>query len=58
MNLKIEAEREENGRWIAAFLALPGCLACGQTQADALARAKVRAWRIMADRREQGGPVG
>ena len=25
MNLKIEVEREENSRWIAEVMALPGC---------------------------------
>ena len=40
MNLKIEVERETDGRWIAEVLELPGCLAYGETQAKALAKAK------------------
>ncbi|MGA2854827.1 MAG: type II toxin-antitoxin system HicB family antitoxin, partial [Verrucomicrobiota bacterium] len=38
MNLKIEVEREEDGRWIAEVLELPGCMAYGKTQAEALAK--------------------
>jgi predicted RNase H-like HicB family nuclease len=57
MNLKIEGEREAEGRWIAELLELPGCLACGKTQADALARAKALALRVLADRLEHGEPV-
>ena len=37
---------------------MPGCLAYGETQADALAKAKVLALRMMADRQEQGEPIG
>jgi predicted RNase H-like HicB family nuclease len=57
MNLKIEVEREADGRWIAEVMELPGCLAYGKTQADALARAKALALRVLADRLEHGEPV-
>jgi predicted RNase H-like HicB family nuclease len=57
MNLKIEIEREADGRWIAEVVELPGCLAYGSTQADALARAKALALRVLADRMEHGEPV-
>jgi predicted RNase H-like HicB family nuclease len=57
MNLKIEVEREAGGRWIAEVMELPGCLAYGKTQADALARAKALALRVLADRLEHGEPV-
>lgn len=57
MNLKIEVEREADGRWIAEVLELPGCLAYGKTQADALAKAKALALRVLADRLEHGEPV-
>ena len=57
MNLKIEVEREAGGRWIAEVMELPGCLAYGKTQADALARAKALAVRVLADRLEHGEPV-
>lgn len=57
MNLKIEVEREADGRWIAEVMELPGCLAYGKTQADALAKAKALALRVLADRLEHGEPV-
>jgi predicted RNase H-like HicB family nuclease len=57
MNLKIEVEREADGRWIAEVMQLPGCLAYGKTKADALARAKALALRVLADRLEHGEPV-
>ena len=57
MNLKIEVEREADGRWIAEVMELPGCMAYGKTQADALAKAKALALRVLADRLEHGEPV-
>ena len=57
MNLKIEVEREADGRWIAEVLELPGCLAYGKTRADAFSKAKALALRVLADRLEHGQPV-
>ncbi|HEY9172450.1 MAG TPA: type II toxin-antitoxin system HicB family antitoxin [Verrucomicrobiae bacterium] len=57
MNLKIEVERETDGRWIAEVLELPGCLAYGKDRADALAKAKAVALRVLADRLEHGESV-
>ena len=57
MNLKIEVEREADGRWIAEVLELPGCLAYGKDRADALAKAKALALRVLADRLEHGEAV-
>jgi predicted RNase H-like HicB family nuclease len=57
MNLKIEVERENDGRWIAEVMELPGCLAYGKTQKDALAKAKALALRVLADRLEHGESV-
>jgi predicted RNase H-like HicB family nuclease len=57
MNMKIEVEREADGRWIAEVMELPGCMAYGNTQADALAKAKALALRVLADRLEHGEPV-
>jgi predicted RNase H-like HicB family nuclease len=57
MNLKIEVERETDGRWIAEVSELPGCLAYGETQAQALAKAKALALRVLADRMEHGESV-
>jgi len=57
MNLKIEVEHETDGRWLAEVLELPGCLAYGKSQAEAVARAKALALRVLADRLEHGEPV-
>jgi predicted RNase H-like HicB family nuclease len=57
MHLKIEVEREADGHWIAEVMELPGCMAYGKTQADALAKAKALALRVLADRLEHGEPV-
>ena len=57
MNLKIEVEREADGRWIAEVVELPGCMAYGDSQVNALARAKALALRVLADRIEHGEPV-
>jgi predicted RNase H-like HicB family nuclease len=55
--LKIESEREEDGRWIAEVPALPGVLTYGKTEAEALAKAKTLARRVAADRLENGEPL-
>jgi predicted RNase H-like HicB family nuclease len=52
--LKIELEREEDGRWIAEVPALPGVLAYGETEAEASARAVSLALRVIADRIDNG----
>jgi predicted RNase H-like HicB family nuclease len=54
MNFTLECEREDDGRWIAEVLELPGALAYGATQADAMAKAEVLALRVLADRLEHG----
>jgi len=55
--LKIELEREEDGRWIAEVPALPGVLAYGDTEAKARARAVSLALRVIADRIDNGEPL-
>ena len=55
--LKVESEKEEDGRWIAEIPALPGVLAYGTTKADASAKAKALALRVIADRLENGEPL-
>ena len=55
--LKVETEREADGRWIAEIEALPGVLAYGQTREEAIARAQSLALRVLADRLEHGEPV-
>ena len=55
--LKIEFEREEDGRWIAEVPALPGVLTYGKSEAEARAHAIAMALRVIADRIENGEPV-
>jgi predicted RNase H-like HicB family nuclease len=55
--LSVEIERELDGRWIAEVPALPGCLAYGLSQEDAVASVEALALRILAERKEHGEPV-
>ena len=55
--MRVEIEREEDGRWIAEIPALPGVLAYGISAEDARAKAEALAFRVLADRRENGEPV-
>lgn len=57
MDFKIECEREEDGRWLAEVLELPGALAYGATADEAMTRVEIFALRVLAERREQG-PAG
>jgi predicted RNase H-like HicB family nuclease len=55
--LVVQFEHEEDGRWIAEVLGIPGALVYGQTRAEALAKAQALALRVLADRLEHGEPV-
>ncbi len=57
MNFSIEVEQEEDGRWLSEVLELPGVLAYGQTQSEAITRAQALALRVVADRLEHGEAV-
>lgn len=52
MNLTFETAVEDDGRWIAEAMALPGVIAYGATESEALARAETLALRVIADRIE------
>lgn len=52
--LRIESEREEDGRWIAEVPALPGVATYGATEAQAHAKVKALALRVITDRLENG----
>jgi predicted RNase H-like HicB family nuclease len=54
--LKIEIEREEDGRWIAEIPALPGVMAYGDSQDEASQKVCVLALRVLADRIESSKP--
>lgn len=50
---KVETEVETDGRWIAEIPNLPGVLAYGSTEKEAVASAQALALRILADRIEE-----
>lgn len=52
--MRIEIEREDDGRWIAEVSDLPGVMAYGTTRQDTLAKAEALALRIIADRIDHG----
>lgn len=52
--MKIEIEREKDGRWIAEVPDLPGVMVYGKTRARALAKVKALALRVIADRLDHG----
>ncbi len=54
MRFDIQYEREEDGRWLAEVMELPGVLAYGQTPDEAVARVQALALRTLADRLEHG----
>jgi len=50
---KVKTELEADGRWIAEIVDVPGVLAYGATEKEAVASAQALALRILADRIEQ-----
>jgi len=57
IDLKIEVEREDDGRWLAEIPELPGVMAYGNRQEEAISKAKVLAFRVLADKLEHGEPI-
>ena len=53
MDFILDIEQEEDGRWIAEITDLPGVMAYGTTPAQASARAKALALRVLAERMEE-----
>jgi predicted RNase H-like HicB family nuclease len=53
----VEVERENDGRWIAEVVDLPGAIAYGQTRQDAIERVQALSLRVLADRIEHGESV-
>ena len=50
----VEIEREDDGRWLAEVVELPGVLAYGGTQEGAVAKVQPLALRVIAERLEHG----
>ncbi len=52
MTLRVELEREEDGRWLAEVVNIPGAsgvMAYGETREQALNEAKALALRVLAE---------
>lgn len=55
--MKIELEREEDGRWIAEVPELPGVMVYGKNREEAISKVEVLALRIIADRLDHGDEI-
>jgi predicted RNase H-like HicB family nuclease len=53
-NFNIETEQEQDGRWLADVVEIPGGTAYGSTPHEAIARVQALALRVLAERIEQG----
>ena len=54
VDLTIETEREDDGRWIAEIVEISGAMAYGSTIEEASAKVQALALRILAERLEHG----
>ena len=54
ITFKVETEREDDGRWLAEVLELPGVLAYGVSEDAALSKVQALALRVIAERLEHG----
>lgn len=52
MNFTLDCEQEEDGRWIAEVLDLPGVLVYGANRDEAILKAEALALRVIAERLE------
>ncbi len=54
MNLSIEIDREDDGRWIAEAVELPGVMCYGNTRNEAISNTERVAIEVIADRIAHG----
>jgi predicted RNase H-like HicB family nuclease len=54
MNLTFETELEDDGRWLAEVPELAGVMAYGATQMEAMAKAEILAFRVLAEQLKNG----
>jgi predicted RNase H-like HicB family nuclease len=57
MHLTIEIEQEENGQWLTEVLEVPGVMAYGKTQEEAIVKVQTLTLRVLADRLEHGEAI-
>ncbi|MEM1043308.1 MAG: type II toxin-antitoxin system HicB family antitoxin [Bacteroidota bacterium] len=55
--MTMEIEREDDGRWLAEVMELPGVMAYGSSREEAVAHAQALALRVIADRLDHGEDV-
>lgn len=55
--MRIEIEREEDGRWIAEVEDLPGVMAYATTREEAISKVEALALRVIADRLDHGESI-
>jgi len=55
--MKIEVDREDDGRWIAEIPDLPGVMVYGDSRNEAISKAEALALRVLADRLEHGEEI-
>jgi len=54
LNFRIELEQEEDGRWIAEVVDIPGVLVYGKSREEAMLKAQALALRVLAERIDVG----
>ena len=55
--MRIEIDKEDDGRWIGEVPDLPGVLAYGASREEAVAKAEALALRAIADRLDHGESI-
>lgn len=55
--MRVETEREEDGRWIAEVPELPGVMVYGDSREEAIKRVEALALRVIADRLDHGEAI-
>ena len=55
--MKIEIEKENDGRWIAEVPDLPGVMVYGTNRDEAISKVEALALRVLADRLDHGEQV-
>ena len=53
----IETKQEDDGRWIAEVIEIPGVMVYGSTDDEAIAKVQALALRVLAERVEHGEAV-
>jgi predicted RNase H-like HicB family nuclease len=55
--MKVEIDREDDGRWIAEVPDLPGVMVYGASREEAISKVEALALRVLADRLDHGEEI-